>query len=347
MLNLPLSILTPALTLLCGCSTLQAHHGDETLVDVYERVRTSVVTLHTISRTGKVSEEGLPTSQDGVGSGVLIDNDGRILTAAHVVQLAERVVVEFSDGARREAKILGTDPHADVGLIQITETLPATAKPAALGDSDGVRVGESVFVVGAPLGVTHTLTTGIISARRTSPLPFGTLHVLQHFQTDAPINPGNSGGPMFDMQGVVIGVVSHIISRTGGSQGLGFAVTSNFCRASLLEREPVWSGIDGVLLAGDAARLFQIPGGRAGFLIEHVAAGSLGEAVGLRGGKVPAMILEEKILLGGDIILDIGGVLIDDPLRDQKIRALKKAGGRIPIAVLRGGERMVLHLAPK
>ena len=338
--------LLPFLVLLPACSSLP-QASDEPLENVFENVRSSVVTLRTISRTGPIGSDGQVATEAGVGSGVLIDETGRILTASHVVNLADKVLVEFADGARREARVLGSHTQADVGLVQIEESLPKSARPAALGDSDVTRVGESVFVVGAPLGVTHTLTKGIVSARRRSPLPFGSLHKIQHFQTDAPINPGNSGGPMFNMRGEVIGIVSHIISRTGGSQGLGFAVTSNDCRALMLDRAPIWSGIDGLLLLGDAARLFQIPGGASGLLVEHVAAGSLGEEIGLVGGSVPATILEQELLLGGDIVLEVGGVRVDDPDRENKIRAAMNAGAQLNVLALRGGERLFLKIPPR
>jgi len=344
MINLPPPLLAPVLALLPGCTALSPQEGDA-LVEVFESVRTSVVTLRTVSRTGPVDPDGSQASEPGVGSGVLVDAEGRILTAAHVIQLAEKIIVEFSDGARRDARILGTDVQADVGLIQLTEPLPESAKFVELGDSDAVRVGQSVFVVGAPLGVAHTLTRGVISARRTSPLPMGALHEIEHFQTDAPINPGNSGGPMFDMRGRVIGIVSHIVSRSGGSQGLGFAVTSRVCRDAMLERSPMWSGVDGILLVGDPARLFQIPDGRAGYLVEHVTKGSPGERAGLRGGMVPARILNQEILLGGDIVLGIEGVPIDDPDRDTKMRVLAGRGGSLTIDVLRGGDRVELELS--
>ena len=222
--------------------------------------------------------------------------------------------------------------------------MPTNARFVELGDSQAVRVGQSVFVVGAPMGVAHTLTQGVISARRTSPLPMGALHQIEYFQTDAPINPGNSGGPMFDMRGRVIGIVSHIVSRTGGSQGLGFAVTSRVCKEAMLERAPMWSGVDGILLVGEPARLFQIPDGRAGYLVEHVAKGSPGERAGLRGGKVPAKLMDQEVLLGGDIVLGIEGVAIDDPDRDTKMRELAGERSSLTMEVLRGGERVALEL---
>ena len=152
---------------------------------------------------------------------------------------------------------------------------------------------------------------------------------------------------MFDMQGRVIGIVSHIVTRSGGSQGLGFAITSNVCRASMLERSPIWSGVDGILIGGDAARLFQIPEERGGYLIEHVTKGSPGERAGLRAGTVAAIIRGQEVLLGGDIVLEIEGVRVDDPNRDSEFRRFVATKSKVTLDVLRGGNRIRLQLPLK
>jgi S1-C subfamily serine protease len=154
-----------------------------------------------------------------------------ILTAAHVVQAADQVWVEFTTGDTIEARVRASDQASDVALLELSR--PAPTAPAVVGDSDQSKVGDEVFVVGAPLGQTHTLTVGHISARRANPFMFTSFEPVELFQTDAAINPGNSGGPMFTMGGELIGVVSHILSTTGGFQGLGYAVTSNQARATL------------------------------------------------------------------------------------------------------------------
>jgi S1-C subfamily serine protease len=157
-----------------------------------------------------------------------------------------------------------------------------------------VQIGEQVFVVGAPLGITHTLTVGHLSARHKPNATFSGMLTAEFFQTDAAINRGNSGGPMFDLKGEVIGIVSSILSQSGGSDGLGFAATSNIARRLLLDEPSVWSGLDGYLLIGEAARAFNLPVGfEAGLLVQRVALGSPADQLGVRGGKYGGFQNEE------------------------------------------------------
>src|SRR5262249_38699074 len=148
------------------------------------------------------------------------------------------------------ARVLTSEPAADVALLQL-DHVPSKSVTAKLADSDAAEVGDEVFVVGAPIGMTHTLTVGYISARRNPNKFYSGLSRSEFFQTDAAINEGNSGGPMFNMRGEVIGIVSHILSKSGGSEGLGFVVTSNLASKLLLERNPFWSGVEGVLLSNE------------------------------------------------------------------------------------------------
>ncbi len=320
-----LFIATAAL-LLFACSSAGSNRawsspsqGGESLEDVFERVQSSVVTIRTVSTTGLKDSRGTDVSWAEIGSGVLISEDGKIMTAAHVVQTADRVTVEFMDGTKLPARVLSSVPAADLALVQLMEPTPATAHVARLGNSDLVRIGARVFVVGAPLGISHTLTVGHVSARRTTEASLAGIVRLEQFQTDAAINKGNSGGPMFDMRGEVIGIVSFIVSSTGGSEGLGFAVTSRVGRELLLERNAMWSGVDMIVLRGALAAAFNLPKGRAGALIQHVAKSSPGERLGLRGGTIEAEIQGQKLLLGGDIVLEVFGVPFGDPKNEAKI----------------------------
>jgi len=334
---------------LASCASLQSElrisAQDGSLEAVYDRVHGSVVTIYTIGRTGLTDASGQAATESGVGSGVMISEDGKILTAAHVVQTADAVRVEFADGTVLPAKVVGSSPLADVALVQLDRPAPAGATFAPLGDSETVRVASSVFVVGAPLGIGHTLTVGHISAKRSSEGMSGALNV-EVFQTDAAINKGNSGGPMFNLKGEVIGIVSFIVSQSGGSQGLGFAITSNTARELLLERNPMWSGMQTVPLAGPFAEAFNIPGGHAGLLVQTVAKDSPGERLGLRGGTIPVSIGDQKILIGGDIIVEGFGVPLVD--NDSIARIMKKvaaieASDTLVLKVLRAGEVVTLQ----
>ena len=220
-------------------------------------------------------------------------------------------------------------------------------KPVKLGDSDNAQIGEQVFVVGAPLGITHTLTVGHLSARHKPNATFGGMLTAEFFQTDAAINRGNSGGPMFNLKGEVIGIVSYNLSQSGGSDGLGFAVTSNITRRLLLDEPSVWSGLDGYLLTGEAARAFNLPVGfEAGLLVQRVALGSPADQLGVRGGKFTAAFQDQELLLGGDVILAVEGIAIAAPDAYESIRhrmiGLRAASGTVHVTVLRAGETLEL-----
>src|SRR2546425_4394424 len=169
--------------------------ADQALSDVFKRVNPAVVEIHT--RETDVARGGIAgqVSVAGLGSGVLISPDGKVLTAAHVVQTADTIEVEFLTGEKLKARVVSSEPTADVALLQL-ERPPRGPFVVKLGDSDAVEVGEQVFVVGAPLGVSHTLTVGYISGRRKPNATFSGMSRAEYFQTDAAVNQGNSGGPM-------------------------------------------------------------------------------------------------------------------------------------------------------
>jgi S1-C subfamily serine protease len=310
------------------------------LSQVFKRVSNAVVVIRTAERVPARGSVAQPVSIAGIGSGVLISPDGKVVTAAHVVQTADAVAVEFPGEVIVRARVVASDPAADVALLQL-EHVPAGATTVRLGDSDRVEVGDQVFVVGAPLGISRTLTVGHLSARRTMNATSGGVVSRELFQTDASINQGNSGGPLFDMNGNVIGIVSYIMSRSGGSDGLGFVVTSNTARRLLLDERTVWSGLDGYLLTGELARAFNLPTERGALLVQRVALGSPAERLGLRGGTMRVAIGQETILLGGDVILAVEGIGLGSPQAYEAIRRRLielRAGSRsIRVTVLRGG----------
>lgn len=344
------SIAVVSAFLLAVCVTggdASSAEAQASLEDVFASVFTSVVTLYTEGETGLRDAQGVAQVQSSQGSGVLLEG-GRILTAAHVVHSADMVVVAYADGTRVPGHVIGSVVQGDVALLRVDEAPPSRIRPAVLGDSDQVRVGSECFVVGAPLGLTHTLTVGHISARRVRDHPVHDLLDTEHFQTDAAINPGNSGGPMFDMQGRVIGIVSYIRSNTRESAGLGFAVTSNTARRLLLERNPIWSGMTEVFLTGRLAQAFQLPEGRSGFLLQHVAKDSPADRLGLVGGSIPAAIGDAPVLIGGDILLEAMGQRLDSPdIGLTLLSALPDLSptSRVSVVVLRSGTMLKLEAA--
>ncbi len=308
---------------------------------LFEEVDPAVVTLYTVERNPAPSPTGAVT-QPGLGSGFLVDGDGHVMTAAHVVQTADLVEVEFVDGTRVTAAVVSSDPIKDVALLKLDQ-VPEDAIWVELGDSDDVRVGDEVFVIGAPLGLSHTLTVGHISSRRLYDDSMMQGIQAETFQTDAAINQGNSGGPLFNQRGEVIGIVSHIRSRTGGSVGLGFAVTINTAVDVLLNNEMPWSGMSGILLSGPLAQALNVPQ-EHGFLVQRTALNSPSSRIGLRPSRVPITIAGQELYIGGDIILAVDDIEIS-PDFDSAFRSYREdmvEGSVIRLKVLRGGRTIVL-----
>jgi len=313
----------------------------QNLNELFSKVNPSVVVIRAKGRD--VTTRGVGTFSE-TGSGVLVSADGHVMTAAHVVHSMDEITVEFLGGERVSAHVVSSEPAADLSLLQLTR-VPAGAKVAPLGDSDKVRVGEQVAVVGAPYGLSYSLSVGWISAKRPPNTVYKALPLAEFFQTNATINTGNSGGPMFNMAGEVIGIVSHIISKSGGNEGLGFVVTMKTARQILIERKSVWGGLEGTLLTGELAEIFNVPGG-AGYLVKTVAKDSPAWHAGVLGGDRVATINGQDIVVHGDIILDMDGIRIDsidDLPRVREKMATMKSGTPLKITVLRAGKVVELN----
>ena len=314
------------------------------LRDTFRRVKPSVV----IVRTG--GDQSSPVSgyadDSGVGSGVLISKDGQILTAAHVVQSGQSITVEFVDGQRLKAQVVELSVSADLALLKV-DRVPDAATAAKLGDSDVVETGDDIFVVGAPYGLSNTLTVGRVSARRPDETRGGILSTSEFLQTDAVVNPGNSGSPVFNKSGEVVGIVSSVVSDTEDFHGVGFAATINTARTLLLDRDPFLIGLEGVLVTGIVAKALNVPQA-AGFLVTSVARGSMAEQMGLAGGQVEALLDNENLLIGGDVILKINGSAVTIDRRAYRALfsniARSNAGSVVTCNVLRAGKILDLSL---
>lgn len=287
----------------------------QALRDVFKRVNSSVVVIRAVETNVIAGPPSQPAIAGGLGSGELISTDGEIMTAAHLVETADTVFVQFSNREIFTAKVIASEPAADVALLKLNSPPPSGATVAPLGDSDKVEVGDQIFVIGAPHGISYTLTVGYISARRRPNTLYSGLSLAEFFQTDAAINEGNSGGPMFNMAGEIVGIVSSIISKSRGSQGLGFVATSNMARQLLLQRRSFWGGLSGSFISSQSAKLLNVPPPGEGMLIERVAKNSPAALIGLKGGTTRATIQEENLILGGDIILEVSG----DSVKYQKL----------------------------
>lgn len=275
----------------------------------------------------------------GVGSGVVIDRKGRIVTNFHVVQEASRIEVTLYDKSSYEAKVLGTDRFNDLAILEID--CPAEKlHPIQLGSSDNLKVGQKVLAIGNPFGFEHTLTTGIISSLGRS-LRTDSGVIENVIQSDAAINPGNSGGPLLNTNGELIGINTAIYSRSGESAGIGFAVPVNILRRIVPDlvslgyvRRP-WFGVQGRALTPGLASALSLPV-QEGLLIERVEEGSSSHLAGLRGGRRRVLLGNFFLIIGGDILVSLDG----RPVRshDDLVRLLadKRPGDRIGVSFHRG-----------
>ena len=328
--------LLAALVLGMGLLWLAAPADAQSMGDLFRKVNPSVVVIR--ARGSDVEGSGGLTRFLETGSGILISADGKVMTAAHVVHSMDEINVEFLGGETVRARVLSSEPAADLSLLQL-ERVPQGVKVAVMADSDRVRVGDEVIIVGAPYGLSHSMSAGWISARWPANSVYRAMPLAEFLQTNATINTGNSGGPMFNMAGEVIGIVSHNISKSGGSEGIGFVVTINTAKHLLLERPSFWSGLDGRVVSGPIAAILNLPQ-PAGYLVKTVARGSVGDAVGLRGGAVLATIMGEQLVVGGDIILKVQGMMVGELTDRQTIREMLQKippGGEFTLTVLRLG----------
>ena len=330
---------TLALALLFAAPSLG---GGETLHEAYRRVSTSVVVIR--ARGQEVTADGTVGFKE-IGSGVLISGDGKVATAAHVVQTMENITVEFLGEEPVPARVIASEQWADISVIQVS-VVPRDATVAKLANSDPVRVGDPVFIVGAPYGLSYSLSEGIISARWPPNTVTKDFPLAEFFQTDAVINTGNSGGPMFTRGGELIGIVSHNISKSGGSEGLGFVVTANTVRSLLVERNRGFFGVDLMLVSGPMAQALNVPQA-GGFLVKQVVKDSVGGRLGLKGGNRLGIVEGQQIVVGGDILLTVQGIsMASVEERAKVVKALEtlKAGDDLRVTILRGDQTLELSM---
>jgi S1-C subfamily serine protease len=316
----------------------------QTLADLYEQSRGAVVILENIKsskikkadkETGELKETSVNKRRDG--SGFLIA-ETLILTSAHIVHGVDELQAVFYDGEKIPATVISSDVNADLSLVKLAYKHPHI-EPLLLGDSDKSRIGDDIYTIGAPYSIPFTLTRGIISGRHEKGYQ-ADIAKSEFFQTDAALNPGNSGGPVFNMQGKVIGIVSFIRSKSGGNEGLGFAVTINSAKKLMLEKPPFYSGMDAIVINGAIAKALNTPQS-GGVLVTNVARGTMAEKMGLKGGFLPIMIGETKLSIGGDIILSINGISTVGAKNLKKVeQILHKYGnqGKFKLTVLREGK---------
>jgi len=290
------------------------YSSDEKInVDVFEKVHPAVVNIAGTILGMNFWMEVIP--RQGQGSGFIIDRRGYILTNNHVVAKAQKLTVTTVNGKKIEATLVGRDPRTDLAVIRIP---PGDVEAVAtLGDSDKLLPGRKAIAIGNPFGLSHTLTTGIISALHRSIRTEDGNEIEDLIQTDAAINPGNSGGPLLDSNGHVIGINTAIFSLSGGYQGIGFAIPINLARrvaTKLITSGRVarpWLGISGLSLSPSLSEGLGIEVSQ-GVLVVQVVRGGPAHQAGLRGGNREVVIRGIRLRLGGDIITDINGIAVND-----------------------------------
>ena len=296
---------------------------------------------------------GVPQTQTqkALGSGFVMDKAGHIVTNYHVVAGARSVEVSFSNNDNMKARVVGSDPSTDLAVLQVDARSRALT-PLPFGNSDLVRVGDSVVAIGNPLGYDRSVTAGIVSAVQraiSAPNQYPIDHVIQ---TDAPINHGNSGGPLINSRGQVVGVAAQIATGNTGSDGtigIGFAIPVNTVRtvvAQLIKKgkvEHAFIGITAKPVTAQIARLFRLPS-QSGLLVATVQPGSGAAAAGLRAGPDTAVVSGESWPIGGDLIVSADGVPLSsiDQLRD--LIAAKQPGQSLSLVVYRGTKKLTLDV---
>jgi Do/DeqQ family serine protease len=315
--------------------------------DVVSRVSPAVITIHSEMRVrapqqypfmddpmfrqffgDRIPQQAPEQHRSGLGSGVIISTDGYILTNHHVVDGAEQIKVDLNDNRTLDAKVVGLDPPSDLAVLKIDATnLPVLA----LGDSDKVRVGDVVLAIGNPLGIGQTVTMGIISAKgRQTGLSSGAFE--DFLQTDAPINQGNSGGALVSTNSELIGINSQMLSPSGGSIGIGFAIPSNMART-----------ITDTLVKNGKVRRGQLGINVVKANSEPAKALGVKETKGVVAKIQPGGAADRAGLKAGDVITAFNGVEVSDPNVFRNQVASTAPGTPVTLNVLRDGRELQLH----
>jgi S1-C subfamily serine protease len=283
--------------------------------------------------------------QEGQGSGFVIDKDGHILTNYHVIADARQVEVTMHNRKKYRAAVIGTDRSHDLAVIQIKAP---DLTPMVLGDSKNLQVGQKVYAIGNPFGLSGTMTRGIVSSIRSVQEPDG-MTIDEAIQTDAAINPGNSGGPLLNWHGEVIGINTMIASNVGQSAGIGFAIPVNTAKAVLNDlvtlgrvRRPAL-GVRTLPIGPELAEQLGLAADY-GLLIVQVVPGGAAAHAGLRGGTQQAYLGNIPIMVGGDLIVAVDGQPVQDQQDLAQIMNNHRAGDTVRITIYRGKRKMDINV---
>jgi S1-C subfamily serine protease len=291
------------------------------------------------------------SSDRAIGSGIVYDGSGHIITSNHVVDDYQKIRVVFHDGESYSAKITGTDQFADLAVIKV-DASPQTFHTLPLGDSSKLRIGDEVIAIGSPFGLSGSMTTGIVSqvGRILNPPNIGSFSIPNVIQTDAAINPGNSGGPLLNDQGEVIGINTAIQTQTGEFSGVGFAIPSNTMKriVPLLIQDGhykhPWLGVSGITVDADLSDSLGLST-HSGFLIGTIVPDSPAAKAGLHASNQTKTVDGIKYKFGGDIIIAVDKtpvLKLEDLL--NYLQDNKSAGDKMILKINRGGKIMDVTL---
>ncbi|KAF6246171.1 trypsin [Nitrosopumilus sp. b3] len=306
------------------------------LIELFERSEFGVVSISVT----KTDEHG---DSNGVGSGFVFDKAGHIITNNHVIKNAKKISVTFIDGTSYRAKVIGTDPYADIAVIKL-DVNSEKLYPLPIGDSSNLKVGEQIAAIGNPFGLSGSMTSGIISQLGRL-LPSGSgFSIPDVIQTDTAINPGNSGGPLLNMRGEVVGINTAIYSNDGSFSGVGFSIPSNVVLKVVPklikdgEFQHPWVGISTANITPDLAEILNLDYAK-GVLVITIVKDSPAHKADLRGSSETAVADGIEYTVGGDIILSIDGNevrKIDDIL--THLQREKNVGDTLNLGILRDGK---------
>ncbi|MBE3112607.1 MAG: trypsin-like peptidase domain-containing protein [Acidobacteria bacterium] len=324
-------------------ATRSASNNESSTPDLYEAVRPSVVRVTSVSTT----RTSLGTQQaQGLGSGIILDTDGNILTNFHVVENAESLEVTLGDGSSASAQVVGTDPAGDLAVIKAAFPSGVSLSPATLGDSDQIRVGESVIAIGNPFGLDGTVTEGIVSGLDRTLAEQQNRPLRELIQTDAAINPGNSGGPLVNLDGEVIGINTAIENASGADvfSGIGYAIPINAAKqelSRLVAGETVVHarlGVSGQTITASLASELNLTVDKGVYVGQVDASGPAGKA-GVHGaGSAGQNSLTTPP--GGDVITGVDSETTDDFDQLATYVDTKQPGDKVTLHVIRDGNKM-------
>ncbi len=320
--------------------------GEQNNIAVYKKALPSVVNITSTTVTFDFFYGAVPS--EGQGSGFILDRQGHILTNYHVVSNAQNVQVTLHNKQQYKAKILLTDKAHDLALLQIDAP---NLQPATLADSRGLQVGQLVYAIGNPFGLSGTMTRGMISSIRSIRGPMGNL-ISDAIQTDAAINPGNSGGPLLNSHGDVIGMTTMIDTGGGADQnaGIGFAIPIDTAKAALNDfsrygkvLRPTLGIAAGLPIGPNIASQMGLPA-TYGVLVEHVVPGGPAEHAGIHGGTQKAYLGNTPIFIGGDLLVAINGEQVRNDEDVAEIMDGYQAGQTVTLTIYRGQKKMDLKV---